>query len=1204
MLVCAHAGGRAKTIPLDGCTKKGFPISVPNLKNNMTHHFACSLCALGLGYFAVGGAVAGEAKARPDLTREPTLYVVGYAHLDTQWRWEYPQVIQEYLAKTMLNNFALIEKYPHYVFNFSGAYRYQLMKEYYPENYQQLKGYVAAGRWFPCGSSVDENDVNGPSAEAIIRQVLYGNDYFRHDFGVASEEFILPDCFGFPASLPSILAHAGVKGFSTQKLSWGGAPLVGGTNSPENTPVGTPFNVGLWEGPDGKTVIAALNPGAYGGLVTSDLSQSPPPATNEFTEGFARRGGRGGAVDWPRRIQLNGEVSGIYADYHYYGTGDTGGSPTEYSVKMVEALVTKGTIALPAGGGRGRRGGPNDPNGPGRPVGPAGDSASNEPATNPAPVQVGLGPVRVVSAKADQMFLDILDAQPDFARFPHYKGDLELINHSAGSLTSQAYHRRWNRMKELLGDATEKASVAAMWLGGQPYPQERLNRAWMLLLGGQMHDILPGTATPKAYEFAWNDDVLVMNQFADMLGSATASVASGLDTRTKGTALVVYNPLNVDREDVVEATVRLPVGTTAVRVTGPDNQPVPAQLQDGRVLFVAKTPSVGYAVYDVQPATSVAGSELKVTESSLENARYRVQLDANGDVASIFDKAVHQELLSAPLRLAISTDNPEAWPAWNMDWDQETNAPRSFVSGPARVRVTENGPARVAVEVARETEGSTFVQTVRLAAGDAGNRVEFANVIDWKSTNCNLKAIFALSATNLNATYNWDIGTIERPTENERQFEVASHQWVDLTDAGGAYGATVLTDCKLGSDKRDDHTLRLTLLRTPGTRGGYEDQASQDLGRHEIVFGLAGHAGDWRQGGTDWQGQRLNQPLIAFESSQHAGALGRELSLLKLNNPRVRVLAMKKAEHSDEIIIRLVELDGHAQPNVRVALAGPITAAREVNGQEQPVGQATVIQGALETDFTPCQPRTFAVKLGAAPAPVKAIKSQSVALAFDRSVSSLHGKESLIGFDNLGRALPGELLPEELAYDGIRFHLGPVKSGKFNAVTPQGQTIKLPGGQFNRVYLLAASAQGDQRATFRIDGQAVPLTIQDWSGFLGQWDNRLWSTIEELAPADGRDGRGGRVRTITEYSGLIPGYIKRTPVAWFASHHHLADGSTVPYSYAYLYAYPIDVPVGARTLTLPNNNNIRVMAVTVAQESGTLTPAQPLYDTLERTPLE
>jgi hypothetical protein len=29
----------------------------------------------------------------PDLTKQPTLYVVGYAHLDTEWRWEYPLVI-------------------------------------------------------------------------------------------------------------------------------------------------------------------------------------------------------------------------------------------------------------------------------------------------------------------------------------------------------------------------------------------------------------------------------------------------------------------------------------------------------------------------------------------------------------------------------------------------------------------------------------------------------------------------------------------------------------------------------------------------------------------------------------------------------------------------------------------------------------------------------------------------------------------------------------------------------------------------------------------------------------------------------------------------------------------------------------------------------------------------------------------------------
>ena len=63
-----------------------------------------------------------------------------------------------------------------------------------------------------------------------------------------------------------------------------------------------------------------------------------------------------------------------------------------------------------------------------------------------------------------------------------------------------------------------------------------------------------------------------------------------------------------------------------------------------------------------------------------------------------------------------------------------------------------------------------------------------------------------------------------------------------MTDTNGGFGATVLTDCKTGSDKPDDNTLRVTLIRTPGTRGGYPDQATQDFGHHEMVFGLAGHA--------------------------------------------------------------------------------------------------------------------------------------------------------------------------------------------------------------------------------------------------------------------------------------------------------------------------------------------------------------------------
>ena len=317
---------------------------------------------------------------------------------------------------------------------------------------------------------------------------------------------------------------------------------------------------------------------------------------------------------------------------------------------------------------------------------------------------------------------------------------------------------------------------------------------------------------------------------------------------------------------------------------------------------------------------------MKVTSSSLENAHYRVTLNAEGDVASIFDKSIGKELLSAPIRLAISNDAPRQYPAWNMDFDQEQAAPRAYVSGPAKIRIVEQGPVRVAIEVSRTTEGSRFQQTVSLAAGEAGKRVEFHDAVDWRTLSANLKAVFPLTASNSDATYNWEVGTVERPPAQPRQFEVASHYWIDLTDKSGTYGATILTDVKNASDMRDDHTIRLTLLRTPGLPPGtdgkpahssYSDQLNQDWGHHEIAYGLAGHEGDWRQSGTDWQAYRLSTPLLAFTTTPHVGALGRSFSLMSVDNPHIRVLALKKAELSDEIIVRLVEQDGEAAPHVR-----------------------------------------------------------------------------------------------------------------------------------------------------------------------------------------------------------------------------------------------------------------------------------------------
>jgi len=153
-----------------------------------------------------------------DLTADKVFYLVGYTHLDTEWLWDYYITINEYLKNTLDDNFSLFGKYPRYVFNFTGSRRFRLMREYYPDRYERLKKYIDQGRWHISGSSVDEGDVNVPSTESAICQVLYGNQYFLKEFGRESVDYLLPDCFGFLAHLPSVWAHCGIKGFLTQKL--------------------------------------------------------------------------------------------------------------------------------------------------------------------------------------------------------------------------------------------------------------------------------------------------------------------------------------------------------------------------------------------------------------------------------------------------------------------------------------------------------------------------------------------------------------------------------------------------------------------------------------------------------------------------------------------------------------------------------------------------------------------------------------------------------------------------------------------------------------------------------------------------------------------------------------------------------------------------------------------------------------------------
>ncbi len=237
------------------------------------------------------------------------------------------------------------------------------------------------------------------------------------------------------------------------------------------------------------------------------------------------------------------------------------------------------------------------------------------------------------------------------------------------------------------------------------------------------------------------------------------------------------------------------------------------------------------------------------------------------------------------------------------------------------------------------------------------------------------------------------------------------------------------------------------------------------------------------------------------------------------------------------------------------------------------------------TSFTAYQPRTFALRLASPPSKIAGMHSLPVKLKYDLVTASNHKAESSRGFDGNGNSLPAEMLPSQITFDDVNFELAQSNPGLANAMVARGERLTLPEGRFNRVYILAASADGDQTTAFEVGGKKVELSIQDWSGLIGQWDDRQWS-------------KSGANDDYGEMVSLKPGYIKRADLAWYCSHHHDAAGENVPYGYSYLFAYSIDLPAGATSIELPDNDKVAVLAISVANANPKVTPAQALYDVL------
>lgn len=215
------------------------------------------LATLASAFDALDLADVGATAARARAVLAPALALrardgahrivgVGHAHIDTAWLWPLRET-QRKCLRTFASAVRLMDDYPEYRFSCSQAAQYAWIEERSPALFERITAAVAAGQWQPVGGMWVEADMNLPSGESLVRQLVHGQRYFESRFGSRCTEVWIPDVFGYTASAPQIFRAGGCARFVTQKLSW-------------NKQNRFPHSTFRWRGLDGSEVLTHFPP--------------------------------------------------------------------------------------------------------------------------------------------------------------------------------------------------------------------------------------------------------------------------------------------------------------------------------------------------------------------------------------------------------------------------------------------------------------------------------------------------------------------------------------------------------------------------------------------------------------------------------------------------------------------------------------------------------------------------------------------------------------------------------------------------------------------------------------------------------------------------------------------------------------------------------------------------------------------------------
>jgi alpha-mannosidase len=797
---------------------------------------------------------------------------------------------------TLIGALNLMRSDPSYKFAVDQTCLIEPFLRTYPEERAFFEEMIAAGRMDVVGGTVIMPDVNMPSGESFIRQVLFGKRFIEKELGIDVRTSWTIDTFGRHPQMPQLLVKLGFDQDAFQRLMVKDGP--------------SEF---YWQGIDGTRLFC----------------------------------------HW---------MSASYAAFY----GAPGNLPEfkKFAGPRIERLASRAVtqhLMAPAGA----------------------DLVPVDPHL--------LAMVAAYNRSQDEAEL-VVATPSEYFKAVKAAGDFPTVTYDLNPAFQGCYSARiaikqWNRKLETVLGNSEKFDALAQRLGA-PSQEEQIGAAWQGVLFNQFHDIICGSHVDAVYHNTMDRYKASLGRADESLQASLKAIARQIDTRGAGAPVVVFNPLNWLRSDVVECPVafstpdqfELAVVDSAGR-TVPSDLTMVERNADGsisraRVLFIARdVPANGYATYHIAAAeglaapTGLASSHpqggllrFELDRGWMENEFYRLEFDLwTGVITSIVEKASGWEVLAADKRfgntIVKERDFGNFWqyngpckgdefypvegryplPAQN---ENDADYAHSYL-GDGNIR---QGNAMLEFVIGHPFGSGHFSTRVRIYAGLP--RIDIQTTLLNNDERVRYRAAFPTSIQGGKITYEIPFGAIDRP-----EGELPALNWVDYSQDG--HGVTLL-NLGLPGNNVVDGVMLISLLKCTALKEGYAEVGGFKLSTpteegyekgipHVFDYALVPNSGGWREAEAYRRGLEFNFPLIPVKQAGHGGSLASELSFIQVSGEQVVLSAVKACPGG--MVVRVYEASGQPVTGVTLETVWPLRAAWEVNLMEKEPKIAAVDTG-------------------------------------------------------------------------------------------------------------------------------------------------------------------------------------------------------------------------------------------------------------------